>query len=83
MIAGRRPGWENRAMKAKIDIQAMTPKERLELIDELWASLEPEDIPVSDEVNAELERRLRRHRENPRYCPTWDEVAERLKRKRG
>ncbi len=79
MIAGPGPGWENRAMKAKIDIQAMTPEERLELIEELWASLDPEDIPVSDEVKAELERRLRRHEEDPSGCVTWEELEEELR----
>ncbi len=83
MIAGPGPGWEDRAMKAKIDIQAMTPEERLELIEELWASLDPEDIPVSDEVNAELERRLRRHEEHPEETITWDEIQAGLKRKHG
>jgi putative addiction module component (TIGR02574 family) len=68
-------------MKAKIDIQAMTPQERLELIDELWASLEPEDIPVSDEVKAELERRLRRHDEHPEEAIPWEVAYEELKRR--
>ena len=61
----------------------MTPKERLELIDELWASLEPEDIPISDEVNAELERRLREYEQNPNCTVTWEEIEASLKRKFG
>lgn len=41
-----------------VDIQSMTPTERLALMGELWDSLAPEDVPVTDAERAELDRRL-------------------------
>lgn len=43
-----------------IDIHAMSPAERLELIELLWDSLSssPDAIPFTDEQRAELNRRL-------------------------
>jgi len=43
-----------------IDIQALSPAQRLELIELLWDSLSstPEAIPFTDAQRAELDRRL-------------------------
>ena len=43
-----------------IDIQALSPAQRLELIELLWDSLAstPEAIPFTEEQRAELDRRL-------------------------
>ena len=41
-----------------IDIDAMTPSDRLDLIEQLWASLDPEDVPMPDSHRVELDRRL-------------------------
>ena len=43
-----------------IDIQALSPDQRLELIELLWDSLSstPEAIPFTDAQRAELDRRL-------------------------
>jgi toxin ParE1/3/4 len=46
--------------KPAIDISKLTPDEKLDLIDDLWRSLDPEDLPLSPELRAELDRRLDR-----------------------
>lgn len=83
MVAGRRVEGENPTMKPKIDIDAMTREEKLELIDELQRSLDPDDLVVSDEIAEELERRLLEYEENPGCTVTWEEVQDRLRRKFG
>ena len=40
------------------DFSHLTPKERLDLIGELWDSLEAETIPLTSAQEAELDRRL-------------------------
>ena len=41
-----------------IDIDRLSPQERLELIGRLWDSLDDEDLPLTPEQEAELDRRL-------------------------
>jgi putative addiction module component (TIGR02574 family) len=67
-----------------IDIQALSPAQRLELIELLWDSLSstPEAIPFTDAQRAELDRRLDElDREGPVGIPA-EEVLNRLDRLR-
>ena len=41
-----------------IDIDHLSPQERLDLIGRLWDSLDDEDVPLTPEQEAELDRRL-------------------------
>ena len=65
-----------------IDIQTLSPAQRLELIELLWDSLvsTPEAIPFTDAQRAELDRRLDElDREGPTGIPA-EEVLGRLDR---
>lgn len=42
-----------------IDIAKLSPEERLELLAQLWDSLSPEAIPMTNSQKEELDRRLR------------------------
>lgn len=66
------------------DILRLSIKERLELVEAIWESIRvhPEELPLSDEVRSELERRLAAHRADPDAAEDLDTVLERL-RKRG
>jgi putative addiction module component (TIGR02574 family) len=46
----------------------------------LWDDLaaHPEDVPVSPEQIAELDRRMEEYRRNPEAVTTWDAVRRRL-----
>ena len=44
--------------RPNVDIKTLTPEERLTLLEEIWDSLEPEDVPMTDAQRAELDRRL-------------------------
>jgi putative addiction module component (TIGR02574 family) len=41
-----------------IDIDTLSPEERLDLLEKLWDSLEPSQIPVTEAQKRELDRRL-------------------------
>ena len=57
-----------------IDVSKLTPEEKLDLIDELWQSLLPEDVALSPEQQAELDRRLDRlDRDGPQGV-AWERV---------
>ena len=45
-------------MSSNVDIKNLTAEERLTLLEDLWDSLDPEDVPVTDAQRAELDRRL-------------------------
>lgn len=62
-----------------IDIAKLSPEERLELLEELWDSLSPEAIPMTDAQKEELDRRLDElDREGPIGIP-WNEVLDRIR----
>jgi putative addiction module component (TIGR02574 family) len=65
----------------KIDISRLSPKERLELLETLWDSLEPnEAAPVTPELAEELERRSAEAAIDPEGGREWAQVKADLKR---
>jgi putative addiction module component (TIGR02574 family) len=62
----------------KFDVAALTPEERLELIEKLWDSLEETHVPLSSQQQSELTRRLDDMAKNPNDQVTWEEVQRRV-----
>jgi putative addiction module component (TIGR02574 family) len=66
--------------KPALNLAALTPEEKLELIDDLWASIGADDLPLTPEQQAELDRRLDRlDREGP-VGTDWDDVRAEMTR---
>jgi putative addiction module component (TIGR02574 family) len=64
-----------------IDIEKLSPEQRLELLEQLWESLSemPEAVPMTDAQREELDRRLDDlDREGPVGIP-WNEVLDRIR----
>ncbi len=63
-----------------VDIEKLTPEERLQLISELWESLcaVPEAVPITAAQRAELDRRLDELDRGDVGLVPWDEVKRRL-----
>lgn len=62
-----------------VDIAKLSPEERLELLEQLWDSLSPEAIPMTDAQREELDRRLDElDREGPIGIP-WNDVLDRIR----
>lgn len=60
--------------KPAIDLDQLTRRERLDLIEQLWDSLADEDLPLTTAQREELDRRLDRlDREGPTGVP-WGQV---------
>jgi putative addiction module component (TIGR02574 family) len=60
--------------KAAVDIDQLTPEERLDLIERLWDSLSDDDVPLTEPQRQELEHRLDAlDREGPVGVP-WEQV---------
>ena len=61
-----------------INIQDLSPEERLRLLEEIWDSLSDEEVPLTAAQRAELDRRLDElDRDGPTGIP-WEEVLRRL-----
>ena len=62
----------------------MSPAERILYVQDLWDRIaeHPEEVPVSDELRAELDRRLAEHRADPGSAVPWETVKARLRARR-
>ncbi|MFY9344386.1 MAG: addiction module protein [Planctomycetota bacterium] len=69
-------------MAAKVDVHSLSRKERLDLLGELWDSLndEAEPLPLTAAQRKELDRRLDDLDRDPRAVIPWQEVLERIRR---
>ena len=67
--------------KPELDISALTPEERLSLLERLWDSLAatPEAIPLTEAQREELDRRLDDLEADGAVGIPWDEVLSRIR----
>jgi putative addiction module component (TIGR02574 family) len=66
-------------VKSKIDVKKLSPKERLRLIEQLWDSLEADDVPVTAAQKAELERRVKEMVGDGERGIPWKDVLDRIR----
>lgn len=60
--------------KPALDLSKLTADEKLDLIDDLWRSLSLDDLPLSSELCAELDRRLDRLELQGPVGVSWEDV---------
>jgi putative addiction module component (TIGR02574 family) len=61
----------------------LSPSERLLLVQDLWDSLEGEDIPLTDWQKEELDRRKAAYQANPSSGRSWADVQRRIIERHG
>ena len=67
----------NKALLA--ELMQLTPAERLELVDELWDSILPQDLPpLTEEQKQEIERSYEALVRDPNRGSTWEDARARL-----
>ena len=57
-----------------IDIAQLTPRERLDLIGELWDSLAPGDVRLTPAQDAELARRMATFEADSETAVSWQRI---------
>lgn len=64
------------------DVLALPVAERIRLVEAIWDSIAqvPEQVELSPDQAAELDRRLAAYEKNPSKGSPWQEVRERLER---
>lgn len=62
------------------ELRRLSPADKLALVAELWDDLaaHPENVPVTPELIAELDRRMADYRKDPTQVTTWEAVKARL-----
>jgi putative addiction module component (TIGR02574 family) len=62
------------------ELRTLSASEKLTLVTELWEDLasQPEDIPITSDQIAEVDRRLEEYRRNPSLGSSWEEVKARI-----
>jgi len=68
---------------ANLDINSLTVDQRLQLVEELWESLSPTDVPLTPPQEHELARREALHRAHPGRGRPWREALDEIQRRRG
>ena len=69
------------SIMATLDIAQLTPKERLDLIGELWDSLSAKDVRLTPAQDAELARRMASFEADRKDAAPWSEVDAELARR--
>ena len=66
---------------AKADILSLSVPERIQLVEDIWDSIAevPEQVPLSEEQKAEIDRRLDAYHRNPKKGSPWGMVRERIR----
>jgi putative addiction module component (TIGR02574 family) len=64
------------------ELARLTPRQRLDLIEHLWESLEDKDIPVTDAQRAELDRRIADFDQDREHSIPWDQLKAELRQRR-
>ncbi len=66
---------------AKADILSLSVAERIQLIEDIWDSIVemPQEVPLTEEQKAELDRRLDAYHQDPTEGSPWGLVRERIR----
>ena len=65
-----------------MDLRTLTTAERLALIGEIWDSLTPDDLPLSDAQRDELDRRLDESSGDSAAGIPWEDVLQQIRDRR-
>ena len=62
------------------ELRRLSPSQKLALVSELWDDLaaHPDEVPVTSEQIAELDRRMEAYRKNPTQVTTWEAIKARI-----
>ena len=64
------------------DLARLSPRQRLDLIEALWESLDDKDVPVTEAQRAELDRRIAEFEQDREQSISWDQLSAELRQRR-
>jgi putative addiction module component (TIGR02574 family) len=66
-----------------VELLNLSPSERLLLVQDLWDSLDVEDVPLTQAQMIELDRRKAAFEANPNSGRSWEDVQRRILERHG
>jgi putative addiction module component (TIGR02574 family) len=63
------------------ELARLSPRQRLDLIESLWESLDDADIPLTDAQRTELDRRIEGFDQERQHSVSWDQLKAELRRR--
>lgn len=66
-----------------VELLKLDASERLQLVGDLWDSISEEDLPLTEQQSAELQRRMDELERDPSIGIPWEEVRASLLKKFG
>ena len=69
------------SLLTRADVLSLSVAERIQLVEDIWDSIAevPEEVGLTDEQKAELDRRLDAYHRNPEEGAPWGLVRERIR----
>lgn len=69
------------SVMARADILKLSLAERIQLVEDIWDSIFecPDAVPLTEEMKAELEKRLEAYHRDPQIGSPWSVVRERIR----
>jgi putative addiction module component (TIGR02574 family) len=64
------------------ELTRLSPRQRLDLIEALWESLDDKDVPVTEAQRAELDRRIAGFEQDREQSVSWDQLSDELRPRR-
>jgi putative addiction module component (TIGR02574 family) len=64
------------------ELALLSPRQRLDLIEALWESLDDKDVPVTEAQRAELDRRIAGFEQDREQSISWDQLSAELRQRR-
>ena len=64
------------------EIEALSNSEKILLVEQIWDSISKESLPLTAGQKKELDHRLSKHASGETKYSSWDEVKERLQKRR-
>ncbi len=64
------------------ELARLSPRQRLDLIECLWESLDDNDVPVTAAQRAELDRRIAGFDQDQEHSIPWDQLRAELRKQR-
>jgi putative addiction module component (TIGR02574 family) len=61
------------------ELARLSPRQRLDLIEALWESLDDKDVPVTEAQRAELDRRIAGFEQDREQSIPWDQLSAELR----
>lgn len=64
------------------ELARLSPRQKLDLIEALWESLDDKNVPVTEAQRAELDRRIAGFEQDCEQSSSWDQLNAELRQRR-